>query len=414
VSAQSTYAFKARSGGGEVVTGTIMASSPDEVSARLRAEGKYVFEIERSPLRAVAELDEAQVRRSEAAKRVRREDVIAFSQQLSVMLQTGVPLSEALDAFCRQSARNEFRQVLEVLCDDIDSGEPLSAAMSKWPRVFPGMMISLMKASEASGTMSMMLGRVGEYLAKERRTMKQIKGALTYPVVMIVSGIAITVFLMSFVLPRFAKIYDQRSASLPGPTRTLLTLSEFITTQYFWYVPALLGVGVVAIIWLRRPSGRRVRDWMRLNFPLLRNMFSHLYITRTTRTMSTLLAAGVNVLDVIDICRGVTGNTYYDRLWDAMERGVREGRQISDAVFASPIIPANVASMIAAGERSGQLSDVMERIADFSQEELDAAVARITSFIEPAMIVIMGGLIGSVALALLLPIFSMGRVMAGG
>jgi type IV pilus assembly protein PilC len=143
-------------------------------------------------------------------------------------------------------------------------------------------------------------------------------------------------------------------------------------------------------------------------------MYTHLYVTRVTRTMATLLSAGVNVLDVIDICRGVTGNIYYEDLWDSMEQGVREGRQISDAVFKSSLVPPNVASMIAAGERSGRLPEVMERIADFSQEELDGAVGRVTTFIEPIMIVFMGVVIGGVATALLLPIFKMGQVMSGG
>ena len=414
MSAQSTYAYKARNSSGEVVTGTLAAASPEDVGARLRAEGLYPFAIDRSALRVAPKLDDAQVRRNEAAKRVRREDVIAFAQQISVMLETGVPLSEALDSFRKQAPRQEFRQVLKVLCDDIDSGQSLSAAMAKWPRVFPGMMISLMKASEASGTLATMLGRVGDYLGQERRTVKQIKGALSYPIFMIISGIGITVFLMAFVLPRFAKIYDQRSATLPTPTKVLLGLSEFVTTQYMYYGPGLVIAVVLLVLWMRRPSGRRSADWLRLHFPVLKGMFGQLYLTRATRTMATLLSAGVSVLDVIDICRGVTGNVYYDDLWDAMEQGVREGRQVSDAVFESAIIPSNVASMISAGERSGRLPQVMERIADFSQEELDAAVSRVTAFIEPLMIVIMGVIIGGVALALLLPIFSMGRVMAGG
>ncbi len=412
--AQSTYAYKARTGSGEVVSGTIVASSAQEVNSRLRAEGHYVFEIEENPMRMLVELDDKQVRRNEAAKRVRREDVIAFAQQISVMLETGVPLAEGLNSFRKQARRPEFRAVLEVLADDIDSGEPLSTAMAKWPRVFPGMMVSLMKASEASGTMAQMLGRVSDYLAKERKTIKQIKGAVSYPLFMMSSGVAITIFLMSFVLPRFARIYEQRHASLPAPTKFLLSISAFLQTQYIWYVPSLLVVIVGLTIWLRRTSGRRALDWARLNFPAIRPMYSHLYITRAARTMATLLAAGVNVLDVIDICRGVTVNVFYDRLWDDMERGVREGRQISDAVSTSTIVPPNVASMIAAGERSGRLSEVMERIADFSQEELDTAVARVTTYIEPLMIVFMGVVIGGVAMALLLPIFSMGRVMAGG
>ncbi len=164
MSAQSTYAYKARNSSGEVVTGTLVASSPEDVGARLRAEGLYPFAIDRSALQVAPKLDDAQVRRNEAAKRVRREDVIAFVQQISVMLETGVPLSEALDSFCKQTSRQEFRQVLKVLSDDIESGQPLSGAMAKWPRVFPGMMISLMKASEASGTLPTMLSRIGDYL----------------------------------------------------------------------------------------------------------------------------------------------------------------------------------------------------------------------------------------------------------
>jgi type IV pilus assembly protein PilC len=414
VPAQSTYAYKARTAAGEVVAGTLVATSADDVSARLRAEGQFVFEIDASPMRVLADLDEQQIRRNEAAKRVRRDDVIAFCQQLSVMLETGVPLAEALDAFRRQTARPEFRQVLEVLADDIDSGEPLSAAMEKWPRVYPGMMISLMKASEASGTMSTMLGRVGDYLAKDRRTVKQIKGALGYPLFMMASGVAITIFLMSFVLPRFARIYEQRQASLPGPTKFLLSISEFITTQYLWYGPVTLFLLIFLAIWVKRPLGRRMLDWTRLRIPGIRTMYTHLYVTRVTRTMATLLSAGVNVLDVIDICRGVTGNVYYNDLWNSMERGVREGRQISDAVFKTALVPPNVASMMAAGERSGQLPEVMAKISDFSQEELDGSVSKVTTYIEPIMIVFMGVVIGGVATALLLPIFNMGRVMSGG
>jgi type IV pilus assembly protein PilC len=379
----------------------------------LRAEGQFVFEIEASALRASPNLGDEQIRRNEAAKRVRRDDVIALCTQLSVMLETGVPLSEALNAFRKQMDRAEFRQVLDVLCEDVEGGEPLSDSMAKWPRVFPIMMISLMKASEASGMLATMLGRVGEYLAKERKTVKQIKSALSYPIFMMVSGVAITIFLVSFVLPRFARIYEDRQATLPTPTRILLQISEFATTQYMVYVPVVALSLVSFIIWSRSTAGRRGLDWLRLNVPLIGTMYGHLYLTRAMRTMSTLLAAGVNVLDVIDICRGVTINTYYARLWDSMAEGVREGRQISDAVTKTNLVPANVASMINAGERSGRLPEVMQRIAEFSQDELDESVARVTTFIEPLMIVFMGIVIGSVAMALLLPIFNMSQVMSG-
>lgn len=411
MSAQSTYAFKARDAAGEIVTGTMLAVSADEVGAKLRAEGKYVLAVDVNAMRASITREEVQ--RHEAARRVRRDDVIAFCQQLSVMLETGVPLSEALESFTRQTPRKEFRTVLASLTNDIHSGEPLSRAMTRWPKVFPTMVISLMKASEASGTMSMMLGRVGSYLDKERRTARQIKGAISYPLFMVTTGLGMTVFLMAFVLPRFAKIYESRSATLPTPTKILMGISDFIVNQWMIYIPSLIAVTIGWYFWTRQPSGRQFVDWIKLNFPVLKTIFGQLYITRAARTMATLLAAGVNLLDIIEICRGVTNNTYYDRLWRSMEQGVRDGKQISDAVFESTIIPPNVASMITSGEKSGRLAQVMEKIAEFSEQELDGAVKQATSFIEPCMIIIMGVIVGGVAMALLLPIFSMGRVVSG-
>jgi type IV pilus assembly protein PilC len=261
--------------------------------------------------------------------------------------------------------------------------------------------------------MALMLGRVGNYLSKERRTARQIKGALTYPLFMMIFAVAITTFLMAFVLPRFAKIYAQRSATLPAPTKALIAMSDFLTHQYMYYGPVALALIVTLILWMRRSSGKRVLDWLKLNTPVLRTMFSQLYLTRIARTMATLLNAGVNLLDIIDICRGVTDNTYYARLWNQMERDVRAGKQISDTVFESKIIPPNVASMINAGERSGRLSQVMERVSEFSEQELDTAVKSATAYIEPIMIMGMGLLVGGIAMALLLPIFSMGKVLSG-
>lgn len=412
--AQATFSYRARDAAGQIVTGSLLAASAEEVGSRLRSEGKYILSVQDKAMSAAAALDEKQVRRNEAAKRVRREDVIAFCQQLSVMLETGVPLTEALDSFCEQTPRKEFRQVLGTLRDEIYGGEKFSVAMSRWPRVFPTMMVSLMKASEASGTMAMMLGRIGEYLAKERRTARQIKGALGYPMFMMGFAVLMTVFLMAFVLPRFAKIYEMRSATLPAPTKFLLGISKFCTTQYMYYGPALVLLAISVFLALRHPAGQKARDWLRLNSPIVGKMYRQLYITRAARTMATLLSSGVNLLDIIGICRGVTSNKYYDDLWTRMEGGIREGKQMSEAIFEAPFISRNIASMISSGERSGRLANVMERIAVFSEEELDVAVKQVTAYIEPIMIVFMGLVVGGVAMALLLPVFSMGKVMSGG
>lgn len=413
MTAQSTYSYKARDGEGNVLTGSLVASDQNEVSQRLRAEGKYVLYVSSNALRNDAAVDERQLLNNETAKRISREDVITFCQQLSVMLDTGVPLAEALDAFCAQINKKEFRTVIQSVRDEIHSGEPFSNSIAKWPRVFPRIMISLMKASEASGTMAMMLGRIGDYLGKERRTLKQIKGAVSYPIFMIAIAFILTGVLMVFVLPRFASIYETQAASLPLPTMVLLGISDFILTQYLVYGPVLLVGGIGLFFWLRSPSSRQALDWLRLNMPVISIMYRQLYVTRMARTMGTLLAAGVNLLDIIDICRGVTNNVYYDRLWDKVTQSIRDGKQFSDALIGCPFIPANVVSMISSGERSGRLAEVMDRIATFSEEELENAIKQTTSYIEPIMIVVMGVLVGGVALALLLPIFNMGRVITG-
>jgi type IV pilus assembly protein PilC len=414
MTAQSTFTYRARDSAGQIVTGSLVAASADEVGARLRAEGKYVVSVEDKPLRAAASLNADQIRRNESAKRVKREDVIAFCQQLSVMLESGVPLSEAMDSFGRQATRREMRDVLTSIMSDLQGGEPLSTAMSRWPRVFPTMIVSLMKASEASGTMGMMLGRIGQYLDKERRTLRQVKGALSYPLFMMFFGVAMTVFLVAFVLPRFAKIYADRSASLPTPTKILMSISEFLSTQYLYYVPGVLAAGAIGYVLIRKPAGRRALDWLRLHTPVIRGMYRQLYLTRMARTMATLLHAGVNLLDIIDICRGVTNNVYYDEMWQQMENDVRGGRQMSETLAESSIIAPQVASMMAAGERSGRLPHVMERLAEFAEQEFDSAVKHATSYVEPVMIIFMGILVGGIAMALLLPIFSMGKVMSGG
>jgi len=416
MTAESTFAFRARDTRGEVVTGAMTAPSATEVGTRLRQEGKFPIAITSQAMQSatLSPRDADQIRRLEASKRVRREDVIAFCQQLSVMMETGVPLLDALQAFGEQVQHRQFRMVLASVADDLQSGESLSSALMKWPHVFPHLVVSLMKASEASGTMAEMLGRVGDYLAKERRTARQIRGAVAYPAFMISAGCLLTVFLMIVVLPRFAAIYEQNAATLPLPTRILLGISDVVRGYAMYYVPIGAGMIIGGAMWLRTLNGRRTADWLRLNLPILGGMFRQFYLTRASRTMSTLLVAGVNLLDIIEICRGVTSNVCFDRLWKAMEVGIRDGRQISDAVRESPYVPPHVASMIVSGERSGKLPSVMERIAMFSEEELENTVKKATAMIEPIMIILMGVIIGGVALALLLPIFSIGKVMTGG
>jgi len=409
----STFAYRARNATGEPVTGSITARDRDDVATHLRAEGLFVTSIASGSAGTLPDLDVEEVRVGQGLKRIGRSDVVSFAQQLSVMLETGVPLPEGLGAIASQARRSEFRHVLESVREDVCGGAPLSEALGRWPQVFPSVMVSLLQAAELSGTTALMLSRISDYLSKELRTKRQVRGAMLYPGFMLGSGFLVVAFLVAFILPRFARIYEMRSAALPGPTKVLMSIGTFAVEGWMYYVPVLVALLVTMMVLPRTSTGRGWLDWLKLRTPVLRNIHVNLYVTRSTRTMSTLLGAGVNLMDAIHACRMVTPNVVFDRVWSGMEDHVRDGRRLSQAFEESPDVPANIASMIAAGERSGRMPEVLERVAEYSEEELDLAIKKSTSLLEPVLIIAMGLLVGAVAIALLLPIFRMGSVVAG-
>ena len=413
MSIASTYAYRARDLQGEPVTGTLTADTPEGAVAQLRSDGLIVTGIRDASVTAQVEAEAVVVQAKQKARRIRRSDVVSMCQELGVMLESGVTLSEALNAVTAQAKRPEFRSVMAAVTEEVCGGRPFSEALAARGKVFPQVMTSLVRASEASGTMSEMLLRVADYLGAEQKTARQVRGALIYPAFMLGTGMVVVLFMMVFILPRFARIYEMRSASLPGPTRVLMSMGEFVGSQWAIYVPVLLFLTITTVLWQRSQHGQWCRDWVKLHLWGIREVFQNLYLTRASRTMSTLLAAGVNLLDVIAICRSITGNKVFNKVWDDMEHRVREGLPLSAAFAESAEMPPNVSSMVTAGERSGRLPQVMEKVATFSQERLEASVKKATTMIEPIMIIGMGLLVGAVALALLLPIFKMSGVVAG-
>lgn len=400
----AVFAYKARDGRGMLTTGSLQALSLEEASRVLRGEGKFVVE-----LAPAQEKKSSAVRRP--AGRIRREEVITFAHQLAVMVDTGVPLKEALECAVTQAQNPAFRAVLEDVTAHVQAGNEFSSALQRHPRVFPDVMICLLRASEVSGAMGPMLDRIARYLAKEHQTRKRIRSALSYPLFMLVMAIAVVVFLLVGVLPRFAAIYEHRGASLPGPTRVLLAISD-ITVEYWWLWSGTIAVmGIFGYLFAHTTTGRRVIDALKLRLPVIGTIFSQLYITRSCRTMGAMLNAGVAMLDMIAIVRQGTHNVHFQDMWDMVDDRLRKGSQLSEPLFDSPLIPRAVAQMIHSGEKSGRLGTVMNRIADYTEQEFDNSVRNATQFIEPVMVGFMGGLIGFIAIPLLLPIFNVGQVM---
>ena len=403
------FNYEARDGGGNLACGVVNAANSEEAAGKLRDEGKYIVKL--SPIDEAEQAEEQAVSRSRS---VRRREVIFFAHQMAVMIETGVPLTEALECTMEQTTDEHFRAILFEVSRHVKGGGEFSAALEQFPRAFPPAMTSIIRASEVSGTMAIMLNRLAVYLTKEEATVRQARGAMLYPLFMLFMAVSVTVFLLVAVLPRFAGIYEARQATLPAPTRMLLAMSGGLLE--WWYIWATVALAAfAALVLIRRVRfGKRTFDWLKLHTPVAQGLFTQLYITRTCRTMGTMVAAGVTMLDMIAIVRHVTDNFYFDELWDEVDDRLRQGAQLSDPLFTSPLFPRSIAQMIHSGEKSGQLAKVLNRIADFTEAEFDQAVKNTTQFIEPLMVAVMGGIIGFIAISLLLPIFNVGRVMSGG
>ena len=405
------YLYQARDGKGVLADGVVIASTLDAAGQSLRAEGKYIIS-----LRMVheEEIDPQISSVHEHARHVRRTDVIFFAHQLSIMIETGVPIAEALDCLSLQTGNPHFREVILHITDHVRAGGELSNALKKFPKLFPPIMVSLTRASEISGTMAHMLQRISTYLTKEERARRQVRGALAYPCMMVAFALSVTIFLLIFVLPRFAKIYESRQAVLPGPTRFLMGLSNLFV--YHWEL-CLTVAGTLSLLgvlaWFTF-DGKRFLDWLKLHLPIVRNLYTQLYLSRSCRALGTMISSGVAMLDAIAITRQVTPNYYYEQLWEQVDDSLKRGLQLSDPFNASPYIPRAVVQMIRSGEKSGRLPEVLHRLAEHTEEEFDSTVQNTTKFIEPVMVILMGCIIGFVAVALLLPIFNVGRVVSGG
>lgn len=401
------FSYRAKRGG-ELVRGVLEAANHGAAVRELRRQGLVVLSVELTD--ADAEVGVAlgtSVNRLSAG--FRKDDVVALCQQLAVMLKTGVPLAEALKTFAEQARKREVREIVQRIHDEVCEGDDFSKALSKWPRVFPPILVSLMRAAEASGMLDEMLARVAKDLARERKTVRQVKGAMTYPAIMFTVAVSAVLVIMLFVLPKFMPIFNAQGDRLPTPTKILLAISNFLQFQWKIYLPALLGTAIALFVGSRTPRGRITVDFLKLRTPVLGTMFRQMYLTRMASTMATLLAAGVSLLEVVQICREVTNNHYYGKMWDELKERIEGGLDMATAFRNAWFIPPNVSAMFNAGERSGRLPDVLSNIAIYAEEDLEIAIKSTTSMIEPIMIVGMGVLVGGIASAMLLPIFQMSK-----
>ncbi len=398
------YAYTTRDTAGIAQSGVLTASAPSDAARNLRRDGRIVV--------SLTPVADAKDSCGLSIAKIRNQDVIYFATQLSVMIDAGVTLIEALDSIAQDCDDQAFGRIVADLSDQVQSGTEFSVALEKYPRLFDRLFVSLVQASEISGTTGQTLHRISEYLKQDQDTRRRIKGALTYPACMLAFCIMVVLGMLIFVLPRFETIYASKAEVLPLPTRLLLGLSRGMMENWALVTAVIIMTAITGWSYVRSESGRRLLDRMRINMPILGRMYRKAYLARSLRSLATMVSSGLSMSEGLAITARVSGNMLYADVWNSLAEEVKKGSALAEHLSASPLVPRTIIQMIRAGEKTGQLPGVLDRCAGFCQDELKASIKTVTGMIEPLMIVVMGLVIGSIAIALLLPVFGISKVVA--
>ena len=405
------YRYQTRNTSGQVTVGTIAADNALGAAQLLRNQGGTVLSL--TPIRdgksakSIGEILKSLNYTSGPSQK----DVLNFTTQLAVMIRAGISLRQALEGIADQAENPKFSKILHGIKQDVESGKPFSDALAKHPKLFGPLYINMVRASEMSGSFSQMLERNAAYTAQQIETRSMVIGAMIYPGVIASMAIGVTVFLLTFVLPKFAEVFKGKEAAMPWPTIFLMNLSEFMV-QWWW---AVLG-GVVALFvfiffFIKTEAGGWWFDQMKLKFPIFSRMFRALYISRSLHTMGELVNAGVPMLDTLAITGEISGNRMYKRMWRSVYSSVKQGKKIIQPLGKTNLLPKAVVQMVSAGEESGKLGEVLDEVSTYYSKQLREAIKTVTSLIEPIMIVIMGSIVGFIAMAIILPIFKLSTLV---
>ena len=404
----ATYQYRIREQSGAVTTGQLSADSLDEASSTLRGQGGYLLDISpvRSQARLLARLQSFRVDFGPGLK-----DVLNFTSQLSVMIKAGINIRGAVGGIAEQIEKPKFKKIVEQMRQDLEAGKPFSEALARHPKVFSPLYINMVRASEMSGSFGHMLERIADYLRQQVETRAMVRGAMIYPAIIAIMAVFTTVFLLTFVLPRCTALFAGKEAILPMPTKILLAISHVLRSYWYAVVGGIAAVGTGFYYLIHTPLGHAWWDATKLQVPLFKRVFRALYITRGLQTMGEMVNAGVPMLETLKITGDVSGNQVFKRMWAKVHESVKEGKKISAPLAQDTLLPKNVVQMISAGEESGKLGEVLADISEYYSKELRNTIKAVTAMIEPLMIVLMGLLVGFIAMSIILPIFKLSSLV---
>lgn len=394
------YKYKAINNTGSQVQGIVDAESVKAATEKLKREGIYLSSIKES---SASKLPLIKM----PFRGVSASELAVTTRQFSALISAGLPLESSLIALSEQAEDQKLKEVLAQVRDKVSEGSSLYKALSEHKDVFSDLYVNIVKAGEASGALDVVLYRLADFLEKQAELRSKVRGAMIYPAIMFIVGMGVLFFMMAFVIPKIAKIFEASNKALPFITVALIETSNFIRSNFVFLTIFFAIVAFLVIRYTRTDKGRRVYDKIRLRLPVFGKISSMVAVSRFTRTLSTLLSSGIPLLEAIEIGEAVIDNTVYsDNLGD-VRISVREGSSFARPLRQGGIFPPLVTRMVAVGEQTGELEGMLSKIADMYDLQVDTTLSALTSLLEPIMILFMGGVMGFIVFAILLPIFEL-------
>jgi type IV pilus assembly protein PilC len=409
----TSFRYAAKGPGGKTVEGTITAADKQEAVAELRKQDLVVMRVDEASAMRVRSSSSGGSKLSKARASCKKTELVLFTRQLATMINAGLALLESLEVLADQAESPGMKATCQRLINEVRGGSDLSDAMETCPRAFGRLYVSMVRAAEVSGQLDVILTRLAEYLEASEELKREIRSAMAYPTVSLVLVIAITMFLMIGIVPGFRQVFESLGSELPALTTFVLETSESMRDQWYFYaigfIVAAVGLGVMK----RTPTGSLALDHFVLRMPVFGPLFRKVALARFSRTFATLIRSGVPIMSTLEIVADTSGNQVVANVVRDSRDSVRSGNMLSEPLAESSVFPKMVVKMISIGERSGALETLLEKIAEFYDSQVKAAVKSLTSLIEPLMISVMGVLVGGVVLAVFLPLLDVVGKLSG-
>ncbi len=345
--------------------------------------------------------------------KVTKKDLVVFTRQFSTMIDAGLPLVQGLTILAEQSENSTFKAILKEITKDVEGGSTLAEAMKKHPKVFDSLFVNLVAAGEMGGMLDTILRRLAQFIEKAEKLKSQIKGAMTYPIIVMAIAFIVIAVILVFVIPVFEDMFKSFGSALPVPTQIVVNMSRFLKGNIHWVIIALIALIYGFKRYRDTAAGKKLTDSLFLKLPVFGNLLKKTAVARFTRTLGTMISSGVPILDALEIVAKTAGNVVIEEIIYEVRGSIAEGQTIAEPLSENDIFPGMVIQMIAVGEATGALDVMLEKIADFYDDEVDAAVAALTSMLEPLLMLFLGASIGGLVIAMYLPIFGMAAAMGG-